>query len=280
MPIIVGAPRSGTTLLRFMIDAHPDIAIPPETGFLRPLSKMVGHNVEPERIVETVTGAPTWPDFQLGKTAFCGRLNAQASPAEAARCFYQLYAEKHGKLRWGDKTPLYGPHIAAIGGLLPEARFVHLIRDGRDVALSLRGLWFSPSNDIAALAAYWRDIVQETRQRGQECTHYLEVRYEELVQHPRRSLERVADFIELDFDEQMLRYFEKVPRRLEEHGEHRARDGSLLVSREQRHRQQAMTKLPPDPSRIFAWRQKMTPQERETFESLAGSLLECLGYER
>src|SRR5690242_20311251 len=123
MPIIVGAPRSGTTLLRFMIDAHPDVAIPPETGFLRPLSKMVGQQLDAKRIIETVTGAPTWPDFHLSKAAFCDRLSAQTSPTEAARCFYQLYAQKHGKLRWGDKTPLYGPHIAAIGALLPEARF-------------------------------------------------------------------------------------------------------------------------------------------------------------
>ena len=280
MPIIVGAPRSGTTLLRFMIDAHPDVAIPPETGFLRPLSRMVGHQVERTRIIETVTEAPTWPDFHLSKAAFWERLSAEPSPAEAARCFYQLYAQKHHKLRWGDKTPLYGPHIAAIGALLPEARFIHLIRDGRDAALSLRGLWFSPGDDIATLAAYWRDTVEETRRQSRECAHYLELRYEELVQYPRRALERVADFIELQFSEQMLRYFERVPERLEEHGEHRARDGSLLVSRERRHLQQARTRLPPDPSRVCAWRQEMTPQERDTFESIAGSLLESLGYER
>src|SRR5581483_220486 len=101
---------------------------------------------------------------------------------------------------------------------------IHLIRDGRDAALSLRGLWFSPGNDIAILAAYWRDIVLETRRQGQDCAHYLEMHYEELVCDPRRSLERIADFIEADFDEAMLRYFERVPARLEEHGEHRGAD--------------------------------------------------------
>src|SRR5262249_25559921 len=153
-------PRSGTTLLRLMLNAHPDLAIPPETGFLEPLAYLAqAGETDPRRIFSTIIDyppdAPIWPDFQISQAAFWERLRAipGLTPAEAARAFYRMYAERHGKSRWGEKTPLHGLHMAAIGALLPEARFIHVIRDGRDVALSLRGLWFSPGDDITKLAA-------------------------------------------------------------------------------------------------------------------------------
>ncbi|HET7680074.1 MAG TPA: sulfotransferase [Xanthobacteraceae bacterium] len=280
MPIIVGAPRSGTTLLRFMIDAHPAIAIPPETGFLTALSGLAAIGaVQPDSVFKTITGAPTWPDFQIAREAFRTRLNKNAAPAEAARCFYQMYAEKHGKSRWGDKTPLYGLHMLKIQSLLPEAHFIHLIRDGRDVALSLRGVWFSPSDDIETLAAYWRDTVVATREQSRGCAHYLEVHYEELVRDPPGVLEQVANFITLDFDPCMLRYFENAPRRLEEHGERWDADGKLVVGRGERHRQQSMTTAPPDQSRIFGWRRDLSRHEGEVFKKIAGGLLRQLGYD-
>ena len=63
------------------------------------------------------------------------------------RAFYAPYAERFSKKIVGDKTPLYILHMSRIQRCLPEARFIHLIRDGRDVALSYRGLWFGPGNE-------------------------------------------------------------------------------------------------------------------------------------
>ena len=150
---------------------------------------------------------PAWPDFEIPEEVFRAALN-EINPftlSEGYRTFYRLYAARFGKSRWGDKTPLYCYELETIRRVLPEARFIHLIRDGRDAALSLRKLWFSPGQDIATIAGDWQQRVRAGRQGGAEVEHYLEVRYENLVSDPGRELRRVCDFIELAYDQTIYR---------------------------------------------------------------------------
>lgn len=136
-PFIVGSPRSGTTLLRFMLDAHPELAIPPETGFIVPVSRLPWRsNTLRHAFFQIVTRypieAPGWADFGLNTTDFWEAL-LQIEPftvSAGLRCFYQTYAARFSKPRWGDKTPEYGRHLKYIEQILPEAHFIHLIRDG------------------------------------------------------------------------------------------------------------------------------------------------------
>ena len=150
MPIIVGSPRSGTTLLRLMLDSQPTLAIPPETGFL--CVSQTPHVSDDElresffsSVVNFPVEAPNWPDFEISTELFWQTLT-RIKPfniSEAYRSFYRLYADRFGKRRWGDKTPLYCKCMDAIREILPECRFIHIIRDGRDAALSLRKMRFS-----------------------------------------------------------------------------------------------------------------------------------------
>ncbi len=92
------------------------------------------------RMVRTMTRHPRWGDFGIDARDLRGRV-AHIKPAKAGpvvRAFYELYAESQGKARWGDKTPRYMRAMPRIEKALPEARFIHIIRDGRDVALSQR----------------------------------------------------------------------------------------------------------------------------------------------
>jgi hypothetical protein len=286
MAVVVGAPRSGTTLLRLMLDAHPELAIPPETGFLAAAAGLKGEGDSLRRaLFELITQfpqeAPAWADFGIAAGEFEEAL-ARIEPftcAAGVRAFYRLYAERQGKTRYGDKTPGHAKHLAAIENLLPEAHFIHLIRDGRDVALSWREQWFAPGREIETLAREWQSWVRAARERGARCRRYLEVRYEELIQEPRAALARICTFLELEFDEAMLAYYERSPQRLAEHVERRRVDGSLVVSREDRLRQQARTMQPPDCERVFAWRREMSSQEQARFMTVAGGLLGELGYE-
>jgi hypothetical protein len=286
MPFIVGAPRSGTTLLRFMLDAHPELAIPAETGFLLACAQLPqDQGISEQELIQTMLyyppDAPAWNDYQIPAAEFRAKIG-QIRPLTAAagvRAFYELYAARFGKRRWGDKTPLYCLHLPTIEKLLPEAHFLHLIRDGRDAALSLRHLWFSPGNDIPTLAAYWRHAVASARGHGALCPHYLEVRYEELVSRTEEVLRLVCDFLQLSFDPAMLHYFERTPERLQEHRERTRTDGQIVVTREQRFKQQQNTTRPPDASRIFAWKQDMSSEEQAKFTAVAGDLLRELGYE-
>jgi hypothetical protein len=117
------------------------------------------------------------------------------------RAFYELYAQRFGKPRWGDKTPRYSLILASIESLLPEARFIHVIRDGRDVALSLRETWFAPAHDMPTLAQYWKTQVEHARKLGARRHYYLEVRYEALVHQTRETLKQICCFIDLPFEE-------------------------------------------------------------------------------
>jgi hypothetical protein len=285
MPFIVGAPRSGTTLLRLMLDAHPELAIPPETGFLTLVPGLSGRgNVLRERFFQAVTtfpaSAPAWDDFRLPAEELRARLG-EIRPfriAEGVRLFYRLYASRFSKTRWGDKTPLYSRHLPAIQKLLPEARFIHIVRDGRDAAVSLRERWFSPGRDIAVQAAFWRDHVMAARRDGRACRHFLEVRFEDLVRDPEPVLRRICGFIALELRPEMLRYPERAAQRLEEHGARHTADGAVLVSREERSRQQIYSQRPPDPAKIGVWRRELSAEEARRFEEIAGDLLAVYGY--
>jgi hypothetical protein len=286
MPIIVGVPRSGTTLLRFMLDSHPSLAIPPETGFLAALANPAAPNqIDESELFRIVTGyppdAPAWEDFDLDKAEYQDQL-CRLQPytvSEGVRAFYRHYAYKHKKPRYGDKTPLYCEHVEGIARLLPEAHFIHIIRDGRDAALSLRGRWFSPGNDIPTLAAYWSRLIRGAREAGSRVPHYMEVRYEELVVNPQPVLHAICRFAGLEYHPAMLHYWERTPERLKEHRARRHIDGHLIVSHEQRLEQQRLTMQPLDPDRLCRWQREMTRAESAEFLRIAGDTLAELGYE-
>jgi Sulfotransferase family len=262
---VVGAPRSGTTLLRFMLDSHPDVAIPPETAGLVPvvadLARMGDARVSnPVDFVRLVThlpeDAPAWPDFSMSAADLLERCRSTVpfSPAGGLRAFYTLYAEHHGKRRWGDKTPLIGSRIADIETLLPEARFVHIIRDGRDVACSWQRQWFSPSDDVLELVSRWHDEIVATRLAAQRVTHYVEVRFEDLIEDPATVLQRICLTIDLDFHPTMIDYYRRTPERLREHRDRVTTDGQMVVSHARRLVQQQWVTRPPSRSRIGLWR--------------------------
>ena len=253
-PFIVGVPHSGTTLLRLMLDSHPDLSIPAETGFLPDARRILAAGMADAReaFFRIVTLSPAWSGFRLDADAFRASLEAiePFDLADGVRSFYRLCAARSGKPRFGDRTPSYGSHLDAIQSVLPEARFIHVIRDGRDAALSVTGLWFAPEGEIESLAADWRGRILRTRQLSKGCAHYLEVRYERLITDPPAELRRVCEFIELPYDASMERF----------------------------HERQDPDGRPHDPSLVERWRRDMGADMRGRFEAVAGDLLTELGY--
>jgi hypothetical protein len=286
-PFVVGAPRSGTTMLRLMLDAHPDLAIPPETYFITKAAKRwnrprkaLRRRDPVELYLETVTEHKRWPDFHLDAEAFRERVR-EARPedlGDAVRAFYEMYAEKVGKPRWGDKTPFYVRKMEVIEEVLPEARFIHLVRDGRAVALSIKDLWFGPDT-IPECAEFWVARIDEAREKAKAVDHYIEVRYEDLVRDPEPELRRIAEFVELPWDERMVRYYEHVDERIaiETPPEEVAPDGRV-VSTEERKKIMENVSRPPDPSRVDRWKTDMAAEDRAAFEAIAGPRLRELGY--
>jgi hypothetical protein len=269
-----------------MMDAHPSLAIPPETGFLPSIPALAGYpSCAREEFFDLIThypeDAPAWEDYGIAKAEFWNAL-LTIEPFEASegvRAFYRLYAAKQRKPRYGEKTPGNCEHLRAIGELLPEAHFIHVIRDGRDVALSLRPMWFAPGTDIPTLATYWRRLVLSARSAAQNTRAYMEVRYEDVVRETESTIRSICRFINLDFDREMLSYWLRTPERLKEHKTRVRNDGSIIVTHEQRLGQQALTLRPPERQRVFRWKQDMTRNEQDLFLRHAGDLLEELGYQ-
>ena len=285
MPIVVGSPRSGTTLLRLMLDAHSQLAIPPETGFLTIAGNIRGKGDKLREnfyhaLVNYGEPSPSWADFEISKSDFWSALTTITpfNVSDGCRTFYRLYANRLGKPRFGDKTPIYCKHLTTIRRVLPEARFIHIIRDGRDAALSLRQMWFSPGWEIETQASFWRDCIVSARSAGVGRPDYLEIRYEDLILNTRETLERVCAHVNLEFEDRMLSYHERAPERLKEHKGRLLADGTSLTQ-EQRLRQQQRTTKPLDATCVFAWKQTMDHEERKRFQRVAGDVLEDLGYE-
>jgi hypothetical protein len=284
MPVVVGVEWSGTTLLSMMLDAHPLLAVPPETGFILAIVEREdsGRSLTPDQLFEVVTSSLTWDDFGVSREAYGEALRALQpfSVTAGVRAFYELYARQRGKTRWGDKTPIYGRSLVKIEQILPEARFIHLIRDGRDVALSLRKTSFAPAQDMPGLAAHWRDQLESTRYQGARCRYYHEVRYEELVARPEKVLRSICQFVEIPFHHDMLRYYRWPSERLGAETPTRPRgDESFVLVHERRLETHRLATQPPQTCPVGAWRQAMSPAERQAFESVAGDLLRLLGYE-
>jgi hypothetical protein len=282
VPFIVGVGRSGTTLLRLMLDAHPELAIPPETGFI-PTAVAAwreGGKLR-EGFLQAIVGFETWADLNMSDEDFRAALDGldPFEPSAGIRMLYRIYASRHGKQRWGDKTPTYALRLPEIAAALPEARFIHIIRDGRDVALSVRPLWFAPGKDIQTLALDWKRCIEKTRELSRQVRSYIEVRYEDLVRNTERELIKLCHFIKLEYDPRMLLYYHNAKNRLDEIKTRYRADGSELISKVERLFNQRYTSMPPDVSRIGRWKDEMAEEERRRFLAVAGRLLQSLGYE-
>ena len=289
-PFVAGVSRSGTTLLRLMLDAHPQLTIPPETHFV---PKLISHcegwiadgasaQELRERAFELVTTHPRWGDFNLDAEEYRARLaeHDPLTPGDAVRSFYEAYAAREGKPRWGDKSPPYTWKSRRIQRALPEAHFVHLIRDGRDVALSLNEVSWGPGG-ISAAAHKWVDELQKarTRARGLMPGTYMEARYEDLVADPEPVLRRIAEFVDLPWDEAMLAYHQHAQERMREVVRELKPLGGGTITAEERVRQHELVSQPPSATRAGRWKTDMSAADREAFESIAGGLLAELGYE-
>lgn len=265
---VLGVRRSGTTLLRVVLDRHSRLAIPDESYFIPQLAERHRGPVDPGAFLDDLRRLPAIRDWEVPLDEVRRRLRPGMATGAAIAAVYEAYAAACGKERWGDKTPLYMQHLGLLERLFPDARYVHLVRDGRDAALSFLAMpegivtktWAHPTS-VAGFACQWRSEVAAARRLGARVgpARYLEVRYETFVAEPESSLGRICEFAGLEPEPQMLDYAGRVDVSTKPHQQ------SLL--------------RPPTPG-LRDWRTEMAPADVAVFEAVAGDLLEELGYER
>ncbi|HVT07261.1 MAG TPA: sulfotransferase [Polyangia bacterium] len=215
---IVGSERSGTTLLMAMLGCHPRLAVP-EVCWWYPRFRRHLHTYGDLRrpanlrvlAEEMVFGlkTPFWGMPVNPRTIVDEIVARAAEPTFVAiyRAMFQRYAEHVGKPRWGEKTPHNLYFVADIAADFPGARFVHLIRDGRDVAVEQLRSAFGPRNVYAAASLWKQSMAAGAAARTRvPPEQWLDVRYEALVAEPERELRRVLAFLGETFDPAVLRH--------------------------------------------------------------------------
>ncbi|MFN2432181.1 MAG: sulfotransferase [Gemmatimonadota bacterium] len=267
---VFGCPRSGTSLLSRMLDQHPRIAIPNESHlFTRfyPLRNHYGdlsHRACRERMVtDMLHRRPVafWsprPDrdrvlASIGEHDFGGIVGALLG----------TWARDRGKARWGEKTPQHVRYWRQIRTCFPGAKAVHIIRDGRDVALSTLRASFGPKSVYAA-AGRWAAYVQRVERldvAGGSAGAFV-LRYEDLLANPERELTRVCEFLGETFVPDMLEYHR-------DEGRYRREEVNA-----------ANLRRPLLRGNVEKWRTAMSVGEMRIFEAVAGRTLERYGYER
>lgn len=210
---VVGCPRSGTTMLSLMIHAHPRMAMPPESRFLlrswrnrkkfgdlstpeqrmalakacvRTGSKVRDLGLDPQEVLEAILAAP--PTY-----------------GSAYGTIFKMFADKHGKARWGDKRPAYYQEVDLLLRLFPDAQIVHIVRDGRANVASLKKMPWWPYDSIGSMAA-WSQAEYCSRRNAKRLPAdvFHVVRYESLVANPEPVLRDLCRFLEEDFHPSML----------------------------------------------------------------------------
>jgi hypothetical protein len=259
-------------MLRAMLDSHPDLAVPPESYFTPHAVALADryettNGIDQDRLLRAIASDPSFDEWRVPRDDV-RRIWRESEPPDVAAALtdlYARYADGRGKPRYGDKTPANVLYVEILARAFPRARFLHIVRDGRDVVPSLMEMHFGPDR-FGAAALFWRDRVTRGRAGGRRVGpgRYREIRYEDLVADPEPVLRDVCAFFELGYEPSMLEYHLRADELL---------DGLRFTQHVQGVRR--------PPSRdVRNWRENLSDHEVQLFEALAGDLLDDLGYER
>jgi hypothetical protein len=267
MIFIIGSPRSGTTWLQTMIGAHPQVATTVEltlfSRYTAPWLKAWESEAAHIRQGDWEQGLPyIWSDKQ-----FMGFLREFLE-----RAYERIVQPETTHIL--DKHPAYSFFVEDINKLLPKARFIHAIRDGRDVAVSMmdaRKRYGFGTDTITASAAEWKEMVVAAQKAKQfeaaPESRYMEVRYESLKSAGVDVLSALFDFCDLPASR------EEVAAIIEAHDMKKMKKMQTMQPKEKK-RVQTMHRR----GRVGSYQCELTPRQKYFFEHKAGDLLRELGY--
>lgn len=258
---VVGMPRSGTTLLASLLNAHSHIAIGPETDYFtmvwKPLERSSGLKLWPEvdQVLSRFFGLHfiqfthlPYEQFRISlKKAFSeGSLSHQT----ILSLILSTYAEGHNKPVWGEKTPDHFMYVPVIKSLFPSAKILAIVRDPRDVHLSLLHVPWNAGNAFNH-ALQWRQY-----QWAASYYHKLyrddfhQIRFEDLVQNPADTMNSVCQWLHWPFEPAMLERYraEQLFDPIREPWKHRA-----ATPIDSRNMEKWRTQMPHRDVNLFSW---------------------------
>lgn len=284
---ILSNPRSGSSLLRVICDSHSHMTVPPECGFLEWWHEKYGdwkcsdnNSLRLEEYCNDLSSSrkiETWRlDFDFFKENVIKM--APMNYSEISELVYLSfgYKRKNDLKAWGDKNNYYLHRTALLKKLYPFAKFIFLIRDGRDVATSYMDLDVSNNANPYApnLPTNIEEIAKEWEINNQKILDFIEslrkdqkliIRYEDLVRGLEEKCKEICDFLELDFDKKMLEYFKL--------------NKELKLEPEQTLAWKKKTLKSPDKLRIGKYKRILSAEEIIKFNSISEKTLKHFRYE-
>jgi LPS sulfotransferase NodH len=266
---VVGCPRSGTTLLYNMLLSSGNFAVYlAESNVFNLLAPRFGDLSVPanrEKLMDA------WLQSKLFRASFlnAGDIRSQViahcrNGGDFLRIVMQAVARSQGVQRWADNSPEELLHALTIKEVLPDALFIHMIRDGRDVSLSLDARphkWVRPfswdrENSLAVTGIFWEWMVEGGRKQGRKLgADYLEIRFEDLQAEPHATLQKIGEFIRHDLN------YERILQ---------VGIGSV---------REPNTSFKGDPGGpVGRWKKRISPEKLALFQQLVGGTLRDLGY--
>lgn len=261
---IVGMPRSGTKLLRELLNNHSRIAIPRfETEFLPfwvkrwdsfgDLSDWQNFKLFYKNCLDLPYFLYQRREGQLIDPHHWHRSCAAYTPAEVFAALVRHDAGAGKGVIWGDKSPSYIRHVGLIKAQFPDARIVHVVRDVRDYCLSIRQAW---GKSMLRAAQRWTDDIERARLEMQPFRDsFFEVQYEKLIAEPDAEMRRLCAFLDLLYEPGMTQLSRSIENRGRATGEARILQDNA-----------------------GKWRRAMRPATRRRIEEIACRVLQDLGY--
>jgi hypothetical protein len=268
---VVGMPRSGTTLLSSLLNAHPDLVVAPETHYFTRCwtGDPITDWADAERMLGRLDQQPGVHDMALSDEEWATirkQLRALEAPThgDILRVLLDTYAARSGAPAWGEKTPDHLRHVPEMARQFPEAVFVAIVRDPRDVVLSLRNLPWS-SDTLPEQAWTWRRYAARIVRYHEDLDgRFFHLRYEDLITDPEGTLRGVCAFLGMPFRKSMLRREEQEDRPFDAEREPWKQKSGRQI----------------DPSNREKWRTQMPEAERVLIERIVGHWLTDYGYVR
>lgn len=221
---ILGNPRSGTTLLRLILNNHSLIGVPPESGFLQWwYKKYYNWSVDDTKnetkinlFLDDILNSKKIEDWNLNRQNLKNFIISEnpKNYSEIITAIYKFYSKNKSII--GDKNNYYINHLDELNIIFPKIKYIHLIRDGRDVACSYKNinklnpnLKYLPkvSSNIVDIASEWNNNITKIENFIQKQKS-ITIRYEDLISNPVETLVKVCDFLDVEYESEMLKYYQ------------------------------------------------------------------------
>lgn len=276
---VVGRPRSGTTLLRTLFDAHPNVIVPPECQLIINLYPKYGKTTfwdqnkleDFHRDLQKQWRFDLWPLDRNNLYRSLMACEGKHSYATICKVVYHEYRSifKHGVLlAIGDKNPGYTIYTRRLLKIFPGAKFIHIVRDYRDNFVSIRNVDFELPF-ISVTVSKWRYFVRRFRKAAERHpgTH-LEIQYEALVSEPEKTFGELCDFVGIPFSDKPFDFYKKSEEVL------RIYPNDLIL----KYHSSLLKKI--NTSRTGIWENELTSSELKVADACAGRYAGLTGHKK